>query len=184
MAVAVVPGGGVGHATGGDAAGLFLQETLAEFELKRLGISLIDHVVQGGDPAAVIGDVGELGPVDDAVGQIGHDGAIEHEQGLLRHGGGEALAGGGVRAGEVKCLEHLVQVTPVDEGIHGAAVVCFAVVQVVRILDAISWVIIAGLLVGVGHDNVLVQCLQRPVIFHKIPGEIIEQFRMSRIHGA
>ena len=125
MAVAVVPGGGVGHATGGDAAGLFLQETLAEFELKRFGIPLIDHVVQGGDPAAVIGDVGELGPVDDAVGQIGHDGAIEHEQGLLRHGGGEALAGGGVRAGEVECLEHLVQVTPVDKGIHGAAVVGF-----------------------------------------------------------
>ena len=68
LAIAVVPGGSVSHTSGGNATGLFLKETLTELELKRFGIPLIDHVIQGGDSAAVIGDVGELGPVDDAVG--------------------------------------------------------------------------------------------------------------------
>ena len=58
------------------------------------------------------------------------------------------------------------------------------IVQIVRILDAISWVIIACLLVGVGHDNMLVQCLQRPIVFHEVPSEVIEQLGMCGIHGA
>ena len=56
--------------------------------------------------------------------------------------------------------------------------------DVVRILHAVAWIVIAGLLVGVGHEDVLVQSLHGPVVLGEIPREVIEQFRVRRIHRA
>ena len=111
------------HGPGIHAAGLILHEALTELELDGLGVALIDHVVQGGNPAAVVLDVGEFFPVDNLVCEVRQHGAVHHEKSLLRYRGDETLACGGVRVGEVKRLEHLIQIAAIHQGVNSTAVI-------------------------------------------------------------